>query len=181
MRPLESKMSRFAAVALVLCLSIISATAQTGDDIKQAKGEVGSELQVCAIYFRIRRSCLSLQDPALARTYGEMADKVADLAISSFRTVGVSDEVYAAQESLYTEAMINAMRGDCTNIAVLLPRYSRFCQRLSQDADPRLKEWIACVRAYGKQALGDAWRPTDDEVMPISEREPRSERQPRDG
>ena len=35
--------------------------------------------------------------------------------------------------------------------------------------------------AYGKQALGDAWRPTDDEVMPISEREPRSERQPRDG
>jgi hypothetical protein len=147
-------MSRFAAVALVLCLSIISATAQTGDDIKQAKGEVGSELQVCAIYFRIRRSCLSLQDPALARTYGEMADKVADLAISSFRTVGVSDEVYAAQESLYTEAMINAMRGDCTNIAVLLQRYSRFCQRLSQDADPRLKEWIACVRARQRTCGG---------------------------
>jgi hypothetical protein len=61
-------MSRFVAVVLVLCLSISSATAQTGDDIKQAKGEVASELQVCAIYFRIGRSCLSLQDPALART-----------------------------------------------------------------------------------------------------------------
>ena len=147
-------MSRFAAVVLVLCLSIRSATAQTGDDIKQAKGEVASELQVCAIYFRISRSCLSLQDPALARTYGEMSDKVADLAISSFRAVGVSDEVYAAQDSLYTEAMINAMRGDCTNIAVLLPRYSRFCQRLSQDAHPRLKQWIACVRARQRTCSG---------------------------
>ena len=98
-------MSRFAAVVLVLCLSISSATTQTGDDIKQAKGEVASELQVCSIYFRIGRSCLSLQEPALARSYGEMSDKVADLAISGFRAVGVSDEVYAAQESLYTEAM----------------------------------------------------------------------------
>jgi hypothetical protein len=83
-----------------------------------------------------------------------MSDKVADLAISSFRAVGVSDEVYAAQDSLYTEAMINAMRGDCTNIAVLLPRYSRFCQRLSQDAHPRLKQWIACVRARQRTCSG---------------------------
>jgi hypothetical protein len=95
-------------------------------------------LQVCAIYFRIGRSCLSLQDPALARIYGEMSDKVADLAISSFRAVGVSDEVYAAQDSL----------------SVLLPRYSRFCQRLSQDAHPRLKQWIACVRARQRTCSG---------------------------
>jgi hypothetical protein len=107
-------MSRFAAVVLVLCLNISSAAPQTGDDIQQAKGEVASKLQVCSIYFRIGRSCLSLQEPALARSYGEMSDKVADL---DFRAVGVSDEVYAAQESLYTEAMINAMRGDCTNLA----------------------------------------------------------------
>jgi hypothetical protein len=136
-------MSRFAAVVLVLCLNISSAAPQTGDDIQQAKGEVASELQVCSIYFRIGRSCLSLQEPALARSYGEMSDKVADLAI-----------YYAAQESLYTEAMINAMRGDCTNIAVLLQRYSRFCQRLSQNADPRLKEWIACVRARQRTCGG---------------------------
>jgi len=154
MRRLERNISRFAAVVLVLCLSISSATAQTGDDIKQAKGEVASELQVCSVYFRIGRSCLRPQEPALARTYGEMSDKVADLAISSFRAVGVSDEVYAAQDSLYTEAMINAMRGDCTNIAVLLPRYSRFCQRLSQDAHPRLKQWIACVRARQRTCSG---------------------------
>jgi hypothetical protein len=72
-------MSRFAAVVLVLCLNISSAAPQTGDDIQQAKGEVASELQVCSIYFRIGRSCLSLQEPALARSYGEMSDKVADL------------------------------------------------------------------------------------------------------
>jgi hypothetical protein len=34
---------------------------------------------------------------------------------------------------------------------------------------------------YAKHVLGDAWRATNDQVMPISEREPRSERQPRDG
>jgi hypothetical protein len=36
---------------------------------------------------------------------------------------------------LYTDAMMNAMQQNCTNIAVL-QRYMNFCQRLSQDADP---------------------------------------------
>jgi hypothetical protein len=35
--------------------------------------------------------------------------------------------------------------------------------------------------AYARHALGDAWRPTDDQVMPLSERQPKRERQPRDG
>jgi hypothetical protein len=30
-------------------------------------------------------------------------------------------------------------------------------------------------------SLGDAWRPTEDQVMLISERQPKRERQPRDG
>jgi hypothetical protein len=34
---------------------------------------------------------------------------------------------------------------------------------------------------YAKHALGDAWRPTDDEVMPINKRQPRSRRRPRHG
>src|SRR5262249_7146852 len=49
-----------------------------------------------------------------------------------------SDAAYAAQGSLYAKAMMKAMDGNCTNIAVLLQRYSEFCQQLSQDADPRL-------------------------------------------
>jgi hypothetical protein len=59
----------------------------------------------------------------------------------------VSDEAYAAQATLYTDAMMKAMGKNCTNIAVLLQRYVDFCQRLNQDADPRLMEWIACARA----------------------------------
>jgi hypothetical protein len=112
-----ARMSKLAAVLLVLCLSVVSARAQTGDDNKRAIGEVASELHVCSVYFRIAWSCLSPQEPAIARTYGEMSDKAADLAISTFRGVGVSDEVYVAQASLYIEAMMNAMQGDCTNIA----------------------------------------------------------------
>ena len=140
-------MSTFVAVVLVLFSSIGSATAQIGDRIKRAMGDVAGELQVCSVYFRIEWSCLRPQEPALARTYGEMFDKVAESAITSFRRVGVWDEVYAAQASLYTEAMMKAMRGDCTNIAVLRRRYSKFCQRLSGDPDLRLKEWITRVRA----------------------------------
>jgi hypothetical protein len=68
--------------------------------------------------------------------------------------------VYAAQASLYTEAIKNAMGGDCTNIAVLLQRYLKFCQQLSHDADQRLKDWLACARArqrtFGGPGLRDS-------------------------
>jgi hypothetical protein len=72
-----------------------------------------------------------------------------------------SGRLYQALESaevrwwtvVNTAAMINAMRGDCTNIAVLRQRYSRFCERLSQGTDRRFKEWIACARA-GRSFLG---------------------------
>jgi hypothetical protein len=66
----------------------------------------------------------------------------------------LSDAAYAAQGSLYAKAMMKAMDGNCTNIAVLLQRYSDFCQRLSQDADPRLTEWIACIRARNQTCGG---------------------------
>jgi len=65
---------------------------------------------------------------------------------------------YAAQASLYTEAIKNAMGGDCTNIAVLLQRYLKFCQQLSHDADQRLKEWVACARARLGRAAGQTCR-----------------------
>lgn len=140
-------MSKFAAALFGLFLSVVTATAQTDDELKRAMGEVAGELQQCSVFFRIASSCVSTQNPALARDYEKMARKVADLAISSGRDAGVSDEAYAALNSLETEAMANAMRRNCTNIAVLLNKYSKFCQRLSQDADPRLKEWIACARS----------------------------------
>jgi hypothetical protein len=69
------------------------------------------------------------------------------LAVSSGRVAGVSDAAYEAMNRIHSKAMMKAMGGNCTNIAVLLERYSNFCQRLSQDADPRLMEWTACIRA----------------------------------
>jgi len=134
--------------ALLACLALAQpAAAQSDADIKRAMGEVAGELQQCSVYFLVVTACIAEQRPDLAHTYQELADKVGKLAIASGRVVGVSDQAYAAQANLYTQAMMTSMGGNCTNIAVLLQRYSNFCQRLSQDADPRLKEWIACARS----------------------------------
>src|SRR5205823_10866503 len=40
------------------------------------------------------------------------------------------------------------------NIAILLKRYLNFCQRLSQDADPRLKEWVECFQTGRERSCG---------------------------
>ena len=112
------------------------------------------ELQICSAYFLVGSSCLSVQEPSLSRRYREMADKVADLAIQSSRAVGISDAAYVAMAQLETKAMMKAMGGNCTNIAVLLKRYLEFCQRLSRDADPRLVEWIECARAQKRTCSG---------------------------
>ena len=42
---------------------------------------------------------------------------------------------------------MKSMGGNCTNIAVLLNKYMDFCVQISQDADPRLRAWIACFHA----------------------------------
>ena len=57
-----------------------------------------------------------------------------------------------------------AAGGNCTNIAVLLNRYVYFCQQLSRDADPRLREWIACIIAKAPKCgyLDDEYWRDDD-------------------
>ena len=116
-------------------------------DILRAMGELAGEQQICATYFTVVSACVKDQRADLANTYSAAAEKVGILAINTGRAAGVSDEAYAAQATLYTDAMMKAMGKNCTNIAVLLQRYVDFCQRLNQDADPRLMEWIACARA----------------------------------
>ena len=130
------------------------ATAQSEADVKWAMGEVAGELQQCSVYFLVLSSCVASQEPALARTYRNMSDKVADLAISSGRAVGASDEAYAALGSLLAETMMKSMGGNCTNVAVLLRKYMSFCQRLSRDTDPRIREWMACARARQRTCGG---------------------------
>jgi hypothetical protein len=130
--------------AYMACMQI--AAARSESQMIQALGEVAGELQTCSVYFLIGSSCIKDQRPDIAKTYRELSDKVADLAIKSSRSVGLSDAAYAAQASLDAEAMMKAMQGKCMNISVLLRAYMNFCQRLSRDADPRLGEWITCIR-----------------------------------
>ena len=54
------------AVALMLCLFAQVGMAQTNEEIKQAAGEVASELQQCSVYFLLVSTCVAQQDPALS-------------------------------------------------------------------------------------------------------------------
>jgi hypothetical protein len=130
-----------------------NATQTTDEVMKSALGEVAEELQECSVYFGVVSRCVKPQRPGVAVTYGHAADKVGELAKSSSRAAGMSHEAFHARDAYYTKAMMEAMSGNCSNIQVLLNKYLSFCQQLEQDADPRLKAWIACLRA-GQQTCG---------------------------
>ena len=145
---------RVVVTLLALCLSAGAATAQTDQEMIWAVGEVGVELQVCSVYFTVMSGCLSHQEPALSERYLQAAQRLGPLAASSQQSAGVSQEAYLAFTDVLFKDMKKSMGGNCTNIAVLLKKYMSFCQRLNQDADPRLKEWIACLRAHQKTCAG---------------------------
>jgi hypothetical protein len=147
---LSSETLRFMAIS---AKGHCQAAAHTDEDMKSALGEVGGELQICSAYFAVCSRCIKPQKPDLAITYRQASDRTASLAYSSQRTAGVSDEAFRAQDSYYTKAMMEVMNGNCSNIQVLLNKYLSFCQQLARDADPRLKAWIACLRA-GQQTCG---------------------------
>lgn len=144
----------FAVLLLVLYLGA-GAMAQTEQEmIISAVGEVGEELQTCSVYFTVISGCLQHQRPDLSETYLQAAQKLAVLGASTKQSAGVSQEAYLAFSDVLFKDMKKSMNGNCTNIAVLLKKYMNFCQRLSQDADPRLKEWIACVRSHQQTCGG---------------------------
>ena len=140
-------MRAFAVALLALYLSPGAATAQTNQEMIWALGEVGSEMQVCSVYFTVLSGCLEHQEPALSKTYMQGAKKLGLLAFSTQQSAGVSGEAYLAFSDVLFKAMMKSMGGNCTNIAVLLKKYLNFCQQLSKDADPRLRAWIACIHA----------------------------------
>jgi hypothetical protein len=83
--------------------------------------------------------------PTRQRTYEEPAEA---------RKRMVADLRAPAEVKAKAPVMMNSIDSNCINIAVLLKKYANFCQRLSQDADPRLKEWIACAHARQQGACG---------------------------
>ena len=132
---------------MAVCFSVNAATAQTDVDMKWALGEVASEMQVCGDYFSVAARCFKPQRPDLATTYQVASDRIMSSAISGQRAAGMSDKAIVAQSLAYTETMMKAMNGNCSNVQVLLNRYMNFCQQLDRDSGPRLKEWIACIHA----------------------------------
>jgi hypothetical protein len=149
-------MTRFAAAALLaFCALSEPVSAQTTDlDLIWAMGEVGEELQTCSVYFTVVLGCLAHQEPALSETYDQSAKRLALLGASSKLAAGVSEQTYLAFSDLLFKHMKNAMGGNCTNISVLLQRYSDFCQRLGENTDARLMEWVECLRSKQKTCGG---------------------------
>ena len=83
-----------------------------------------------------------------------MASALGNLARADTRAAGVSDAAYLASGRNLGTAMMKAMNGSCTNIAVLLEKYDAFCKRLSAEGpNHRMMAWIACIRE-GKHTCG---------------------------
>ncbi len=141
---------------MAVCLSVIAATAQTDtdEDMKSALGEVAGEMQLCGDYFSVVSRCLKPQKPDLAATYQVTSDRTMISAISGQQAAGVSDKANVAQSLAYTELMMKAMNGNCSNIQVLLNKYMNFCLQLDHDSTQRLKEWIACIHTRQQSCGG---------------------------
>jgi hypothetical protein len=130
------------------------AKAQSDQEMIWALGEVGEELQTCSVYFTVISGCMAQQRPDLSKIYQQAAEKLALLGASSKQSAGVSPEASLAFSDLMFKDMKKSIGGSCTNIAVLLNKYKDFCQALSQDADSRLKQWIACIHAHQQTCNG---------------------------
>jgi hypothetical protein len=141
------------AVLLVGALAPISAQT-TEDPKKRALGEVAGEMEVCSAYFYVVSTCLKPQEPRLASEYEAQHKQSFVLSSTLLQKYGVSDDAIVAQFENYTKALMTAIQFNCTNIAVLLQRYATFCQRLSQDPEPRVKEWLACSNARQRTCGG---------------------------
>jgi hypothetical protein len=138
----------------------IAAQTQPPTDVElKALGETAGELEVCSAFFMVVATCIAPQEPKLASDYEAKGKTIGGLSFKLLENLGVSEEAISAQYKLYTNSMLNAMQKNCTNIAVLLQRYMNFCQRLSQDADPRLKEWIACFQTERQRSCGSPGLP----------------------
>src|SRR5262249_48186837 len=116
------------------------------DAQRKALGETAGELEVCSAFFMVVAACIAPQEPKLSDDYAKKGTTVGNLSFTLLKNLGVSEAAFDAQYKIYTDSMLNAMQKNCTNIAVLLQRYMNFCQRLSQDADPRPNRAAALVR-----------------------------------
>jgi hypothetical protein len=150
----ERKMLKITVVIAGLIISTAvmgqnAARQQTND----ALNELSSEMTECSVYFIVSSTCFK-KDPQAAdmvRDYRRAADKIAELALTTGGAVGLSVQGLAARQKLMFEDMMTSTSKNCTNLSVLLERYSRFCKQLAQAPDDRLKELLSgktCTGSY---------------------------------
>jgi hypothetical protein len=142
---------------LAVCwISIMTtgAIAQALSDAQtRAINELSGEMSECAVYFLITATCLEgnpePRTPQLIKDLKEQAGKIGALAIKTGRIVGVTDDAVGARMRLTRDDMMKSLNNNCTNIAVLLEKYTNFCQALTQNADPRLGELLQGEKCTG--------------------------------
>ena len=100
------------------------------------------------------------RSPRIANDLRQAAKKIETLAITTGRSIGITDEAFAARTKLAFEKLMTSINNNCVNIAVLLDRYNNLCKQLNLDPDSRLKELLArsdernsCFHMQGDAAI----------------------------
>jgi hypothetical protein len=73
-----------------------------------------------------------------------MSDEILKLAFIVGKSVGVSQEAFAARLRLTNQSLMKDIDKDCGNMSILLERYATFCKALAQHPDQRLQQLIQC-------------------------------------
>ena len=131
--------------------------------------EISGEYLECSYYYTWSANCLTgYPDPRVPDLQAGMqhvGTEMLKLAISTARTVGVTDKALYARLDLLI-ARINAeVNNSCVNASVLQERYAGFCKILWENSDTRVGEirlaetfWSDLYEAWqekGKQAIAD--------------------------
>ena len=153
----------------IIAIALSTATAaiaqdQQREDTKRALNEISGEMTECSAYFLISAQCIEShpdpRSPRIANDLRQAAKKIETLAITTGRSIGITDEAFAARTKLAFEKLMTSINNNCVNIAVLLDRYNNLCKQLNLDPDSRLKELLArsdernsCFHMQGDAAI----------------------------
>jgi hypothetical protein len=171
------KTKTLAIALMTLCLFAQAGRAQTTDEINQARRDLADDLEQCLVLFYVASTCVADRDAALALSYRKAVDKLDELAMSSYRAAGLSEqaskEAHAAGAFLIGKMMMKDLLGNCAVFgpagiaaegrnggpepsradAIMLvfrdrvKTHMNFCHELARDTGPRLMERIKCVQA----------------------------------
>src|SRR5947209_3576212 len=133
------------------CFFSITASAQSNKT--NAIDELTGEMLECSVYYIISANCIeghpNPDAPGLVKTYKGLANDIATLAISTGKSVGVSDDAVNARLSLITKNLMDSIANKCVMINVLFDRCDNFCKQLVGNVDARLKELLAGKKCSG--------------------------------